>query len=790
MRNFVDQQKTEQAAGRQRAKRAVDPEGCGTGDVSLTRNDRTAPPPTVVVPPSAGARSEELPTHRTAQPEGIDFGDLLRLIWRRRLLLAAFVIIGMVLCTVAITQITRAYTASGLVLVGAPQTRIVDLQGVLSGVSAQIDAVDSETEVLQSWALADAVVVRLSLDRNPEFNPRLRPRTIWDEVGSALKYLRRQYLRLVLDVEPKAMVSDREVAVLSVLSNLSISNREGSRLLDVAFTSEDPKLAAEVVNTLFDFYVSQQVDKKYSANLAATEALGRNVTSWQQRTAESERKIEEFRARADLLEGEHGVLLLRQLSETNDQLAAASVARSLTEGRLRSVEEYGLDATLDGTEQQPVLQGLREREAQLLATEAEMRAKYGADHARVASVQGELQRLRDVMAAEIDRVVRGLKVELAKDRSVEQTLSENLERTKQQVADSNMARVELNALSREADADRRILEVFTSRLAETRGQADRGILQPDANIITRAGVPFLPSYPRPILFLATTFVVAIGVGLLFIFLTETLRRGFCTGDEIEHATGMPVLGLLPRVPGSGWLRRMPGMRFTIAPRSRFLAAPRSVAVGESVRWLGSSLLLNGSESRVIMLTSAKTGEGKTAATVALARFLARANCAILVIEADLYRPQIHNAFRVPPSPGLRDLLRGAVSLDAVLHRDEASGVYTLPAGTADKQPHEGLPWSAIEPLLVSVRQRFDLIIIDGPPVLQAPEASLLSRLTDATIFVVQWSKTDRRMVTAGLEQIAQSGGRVAGLLLTMVNAKKYARYADGDTYRFLFEGGR
>src|SRR5262249_43518332 len=160
--------------------------------------------------------------------------------------------------------------------------------------------------------------------------------------------------------------------------------------------------------------------KKYLAAVGATEALSRNVASWQERTSESEKKLEEFRARAGLLEDERGVLLLRQLSETNDQLAAATVTRSLAEARVRQVEEFGLDATLDGTEQQlrsPVMLGLQQRETELMATEAEMRAKYGADHARVAGVQAELQRLRDMMAGEVDRVIRGLKVELARERS-------------------------------------------------------------------------------------------------------------------------------------------------------------------------------------------------------------------------------------------------------------------------------------------------------------------------------------------------------------------------------------
>src|SRR5262249_14960442 len=135
------------------------------GDVSLGGNGRMPAPPAIVAPPACAVTSEESPPHRTSQPESGDFGHLLRLIWRRKLVLVAFVLVGIVLCAAVITQTKRVYTARGLLLVGAPQTHIVELQDVLSGVSAEIDAVDSEVELLQSPALANAVVDRLSLDR-------------------------------------------------------------------------------------------------------------------------------------------------------------------------------------------------------------------------------------------------------------------------------------------------------------------------------------------------------------------------------------------------------------------------------------------------------------------------------------------------------------------------------------------------------------------------------------------------------------------------------------------------
>ena len=253
----------------------------------LPGDGRTGRSPSVAFPRSTETRSEELPPHRTAQPDGSDFGHLLRLIWRRKLALATFVVTGIVVCAAAIVQMTPSYTARGLVLIDAPEARIVALEAVLSGVSAEGDAVGSETEVLQSADLADAVIDLLSLDRNPEFNPNLRTRTIWDTAKSVINYLR----RLVLDVRSRVEASspaeaERARVIDSVVSGLSIFPRERSRLLDVTFTSGDPVLAAKIVNTFLDLYIAQQVDKKYSATLAATDALSRNVTAWQKRTSE------------------------------------------------------------------------------------------------------------------------------------------------------------------------------------------------------------------------------------------------------------------------------------------------------------------------------------------------------------------------------------------------------------------------------------------------------------------------------------------------------------------------
>jgi succinoglycan biosynthesis transport protein ExoP len=769
-----------------------------TSKARLPAEGGSEQPMTVSVPAPTGTRAHRATWSRAQEGEtSADFGDLLAWIWRRKALLVGMLAGATALCGAALSQMTPVYTAQGVLLAGAATARISNLQGGISSASAEVDpvkyedAVEYEIEVLHAPALLGAVADRLSLHLNPEFNRKLRATSIWQKVWTVAQALVVRHLGGKADARsPEERVAERRADVVrSVLIGLSVARRERSGLLEINFTCEDPVLSARIVNTLLDFHIADQVEEKYKGIVKATEWLRQNVASWQERTLESEERIEEFRSRADLLEGEQGVLLLRQISETNAQLSTVRLARAMAVARLEEIEESGPGKMLVGAREiseSPVIQDLRKREADLMAKEAEMLTKYGRDHTRVTAVRTELQNLRNEMALEIDRIVEGLKSEVAANRSVERVLAETFERLKRQIAVADMAKVKLQALRRESDANRAILTAFMSRLAETEGQADRSVLQPNASIISRAAVPLQPSYPRPKLYFALTFVLAVATWLLFIAVTEWMRRGFCSGDEVERVTGVPLLGLLPRLRGSGSLARVAGLHPGAVPLPLVASGGRPRVFETSVQWLATSISVLEGEPRSFLLTSAKTAEGKTTTAVSLSRALAHVNGKVVVVDADLCRPGIHAAFKVPASPGLRDLLLGEASLDAVLHKDAGSSVFALPAGT-DGQPHNALPWSALEPVIASLRQSFDLIVIDGPPILEAPEARLLSRISDATLLVVRWAKTDRRHVVACLEQIEQAGGRPAGVLLSRVEPRKYACYNHRDSHGLLLD---
>src|SRR5262249_26294107 len=185
--------------------------------------------------------------------------------------------------------------------------------------------------------------------------------------------------------------------------------------------------------------------------------------------------------------------------------------------------------------------------------------------------------------------------------------------------------------------------------------------------------------------------------------------------------------------------------------------------------------------RVVLITSSVPNEGKTAIALSLARALAMSGVNVLLIDGDLRRPAAHRILGVPQGPGLTDLLCGRAFLEDAIVQDPETPAKLLPAGTTAPNPQVLLASPNAVLLFRSLKQQFDFVIIDSAPVLAVADARLLSPLAERVIYVVRWAGTRRATAANGLKQINQSGAEVAGVVLSMVDTKKHARYDFGDS---------
>jgi capsular exopolysaccharide synthesis family protein len=332
-------------------------------------------------------------------------------------------------------------------------------------------------------------------------------------------------------------------------------------------------------------------------------------------------------------------------------------------------------------------------------------------------------------------------------------------------------RVTLEQYQREAAASRTIYEYFLARLKETTVQ--QGIQQADARLLSAALVPDIPSSPRPLLSAllgaAVAMIVAAGVAVLAEMRTATFR----TADALELASGLPVLGQIPRIP----TRRRQKVLDYIRRK------PTSAAV-EAMRNLRTSILMadGNTAPQVIVSTSSLPGEGKTTQTLALAQTFAAMGRRVLVVEGDVRKRVFQDYFGTPDCGSLLRVLTAKQTLtEAVWHSAELEfDILFGEAGGASAA--DIFSTNAFRRLIEAARAEYDVVLIDTPPVLLVPDARVIARHADAVIYTVRWDKTREKQVRAGLRSLQIVGIRVTGLVLGQINQRGMKRYGYGKDF--------
>ena len=733
--------------------------------------------------------SEGLVAHPEISEE-IDLRELFRKLWRRKSLIIGTAVFFTILAIGVLFQLTPRYSTKALILIGSSQNKVVNLEAVLSGLSGDAETIQSEIEVLKSRQLIEKLVKKLKLNRFSEFNDALRPKGFVSQILSEYldikQYIPIEWLDAIKGTKKSIQFSQSELEAQKLVqlvdtlleSKLAISQKGRSRVIVVKTTSENPRLAAKIANTLSELYIFEQLEAKFEATRRATGWLEGRVSKLRAKVKETERAVEYYRKKSGLISGQLGNITAQQTSELNTQLILARTARVEANARLRQVQimvssRGGVESAAEVLES--VLIGrLREQEAEVQRRAAEFAEEYGSRHPKIISVKAEARNLKRKIGVEVNKIIRGLEneVEIAKAR--ETSLQKSFDGLKLKVSSSNRAEIRLRSLQREADANRVLLKIFLTRFKETSAQEDIGIQDADARIISKAAISILPSFPKKKLIVAMVFVGATFLGILLAFTIEQLDRGFRSGEQIESATGISVLGMVPTLSGLTKIGKTPANYIIEKPTSAF---------GEAIRSLHTSLRLSNLDDppKSILITSCLPAEGKTSISICLARMLASAGHKVIALDVDLRRPSFSDIFK-DDGPGLVEYLTTSdLDLKDLIHIDHESGAHVLLAGATSRNPPDILGSQKMTRLLRSLEKQYEYVVLDSPPVLAVSDARILSGQVHATLFVVRWADTPREIVVQGLKQILTSGGNLAGIVLSQVNAKKHARYGYGDS---------
>lgn len=714
-----------------------------------------------------------------------DLLAIIRTLRKRAGVIAGITIVLTALVAVAVSQMTPLYTSESLVMLDSQKMQVVDVEAVMSGLSADSATVDSEVEILRSRKLAHRVVDQLNLMEDPEFNSALRE-------PSPLRFLSPSYLinRVIGAISPaggagaemdEAAAAERrkEAVVDAVISRTDVERRGVTFIIGIAFTSESAEKAAAISNALADAYVLDQLEAKFEASRKANQWLSQRLAELRTQVTDAERAVALFRSEKGLEESAGVTVTEQQLSELNAQLilARASLAEAEAKyNRARQLRAQGgsvesvADVLASGT-----ISGLRQKQAELAREQANLSAKYGPRHPAIVNIEAQQGDIARQISAEVDRIIESLRNNVSVARTRVAALRDNLNQVKGETGEDNQDLVQLRELEREAGSTRAVYESFLNRFKETTGQQE--LQTPDTRIISEAVASRIPSYPRTKLFIGLGFVVSLMAGIGVAFLLEHLDNGIKTAKDIEEMLGLPHLVSVPATPSE----KGPDGKI-MAPYDYLIVKPLS-AFSESLRSLRSALQLSNVDNppKIILFTSALPSEGKTTTAVSFARAAAASGLKVALVDCDLRHPSVHKSFGAKrPEEGLVELLAERLELSSVMMKDEKSELDIIPVATGTANPPDVLGSSQMKLLLQRLREEYDLVVLDSAPVLPVSDSRVLSRLADETVFVIRWDATPRDAAQSALKELRQYNASIAGAILSVVDTTRQARYGYGD----------
>lgn len=685
---------------------------------------------------------------RDVDDDEIDLLALARTLWRGKwwILLAATVAVG-IGGNYAFRVAVPTYSATAQMALQIEQTSFIDIEAVMSGFDGDRNAMNTELQVILSRDLMGQLVDRLDLMSYPEFNVTLQPEAEGFLTEGVLGDLRD--MLLPAEEEPLSEVAIRNEVISNVRDAFSTTSSRDSYTFQITATTEDPDTSVLLANTLAQVYRDDQVAQKVAATESAAVWLSGRVSELQAELETRQKEITELRTQSALVSPE-------SLAALND----------------RSVE---LQETLQALQAE-----LDEAAARRMAMDAAMTADNATKAAAGRDIQ--LTGILDAIARgdegaqlRFDRRFESVRLQSMADelRLTEQVgaLQSEADRLKRQFEAQSAALADLQDLERETEATRVLYETFLTRLKETTVQ--EGVHQPDSRILSEATEGEMVA-PRKARILALSMILGVMAGSALVLMREFTQNTYRTAEDLEQGTGISVMGQVPRIPARGRPE-------TVA----YLANKPTSAAAEAVRNLRTSVLLSNIDNppKIIMSTSSIPGEGKTTLAIALAQNLAGLDKKVILIEGDIRRRTFGEYFpKAREKGGLLSVISGKMTLEQAVWREPGGRIDILMGERSTINAADVFSSEAFRSLMETLRDSYDYIIIDTPPVLVVPDSRVIGQHVDAIFYAVNWDSTKRTQVQEGLRQFQTVNLRVTGMVLSKIDPRGMKRYGYGERY--------
>lgn len=707
-------------------------------------------------------------TSATLAPQASFLLEYWTILRKRRWILISVLVVSITMAGLMTARQKPMYSAVGRIAINRESTINLgtkDSQYVFEAEDSDY-SVDMETQikVLQSDATSYQVIKALNLDASPEFG------------GSPTGH--RESSLQIDSASQSAMLN-------AFRGGLSITSVPATRILEIRYSSHNPKLAAQIVNQIINSYIEQNLRARFEATAQTSDWLTKQLADLQLKVEMSQEKLVEYQR-------EHGIVGLGEKENVvTSKLAELNRALTTVEGQ-RMQSEAAYHMALSGNPellrhyesgQTDPLVSLRSKEADLRTQLAAVTAQFGPNYPKVRELSAQIDETDNQIRAELSRAVSRSRAEYSQALEHEKVLGAAFEKQKQEASSLSQSEIEYSLLKQNAESYRTLYDGLLQRLKEAGVAA--GLRSSNIQIVDQARVPTSPYAPNMSHSLMGGLLMGCFLGVLAVFLMESLDNTVRTPEEAEAISSLSAMGIIPTHRASRQSRDSVFRRVTASSpddsiREIFSITWPKSEIAESYRALRTSILLTSRSrpSKVLLVTSAMPKDGKTTTSINTAVVLAQSGLRVLLIDADLRRPSVHSALKLPNRSGLSTWLSGTDQDRPHIIPSGVPNLDILPTGPKPPYPAELLGLSSFGLMLETLRSQYDHVVIDSPPVLSVTDAVMMSALADSVLLVIRSRQTTKGALRRSLDVLHQADACVMGIVLNdfNVNGEEYAYY--------------